>query len=145
METKQDQPKHRFSLEIIASDKVFYKGECKELIVPALDGELGILANHQDVVIATKEGELRYLIQDGEEWSEAVVGVGFVHVANNHVTVLVDTAEHPQDIDAVRARQALERAQEQLRQKQSTQEYHLSQASMARALSRLREVGRFHQ
>ena len=38
----------------------------------------------------------------------------------------------------VRARQALERAQEQLRQKQSIREYYMSKASMARALSRLK-------
>ena len=41
-------------------------------------------------------------------------------------------------MDEVRARQALERAQEQLRQKQSIREYYMSKASMARALSRLK-------
>ena len=55
------------------------------------------------------------------------------------MTVVVDTAERPEDIDEVRAREALERAEEQMRQKQSLQEYKMSQASMARALSRLKE------
>ena len=56
----------------------------------------------------------------------------------NRVTVVVDTAERPEDIDEVRAKQALERAKEQLRQKQSIREYYMSKASMARALSRLK-------
>jgi F-type H+-transporting ATPase subunit epsilon len=56
--------------------------------------------------------------------------------------MLVDTAEHPEDIDRVRAEAALERAKEQLRQKQSIEEYHVSQASLARAMLRLKEAGK---
>lgn len=131
-----------FGLKIIASDKVFYDGKCGILIVPGLDGEVAVMARHEDMVIATQVGELRFRIQEDEEWCKAVVGIGFVHIANNRVTMLVDTAERPEDIDAVRARQAKERAEEQLRQKQSIQEYHVSQASLARAMARLREKGR---
>ena len=57
---------------------------------------------------------------------------------NNRVSILVDTAEHPEEIDVRRAREAKERAREQLRQKQSIQEYYMSKASLARAMSRLR-------
>lgn len=133
---------HTFYLKIIASNKVFYSGNCYCIIVPGLDGELEIMAHYEDVVIATQIGEVRFRIEEGQEWQKAVVGIGFVHVANNRVTYLVDTAERPEDIDEVRAKQALERAQEQLRQKQSIQEYHVSQASLARAICRLKESGR---
>ena len=67
-----------------------------------------------------------------------VVGTGFAQVINNRVSILVDTAEHPEEIDVRRARDAKERAREQLRQKQSIQEYYMSKASLARAMSRLR-------
>ena len=125
-----------FSLKVIATDKVFYDGKCTALIIPALDGEREILAHHENMVIATKEGEVRCRTDESSEWKKAVVGVGFVHIANNRVTMLVDTAERPEDIDAVRAKQAYERAVEQLRQKQSIQEYHMSRASLARAMAR---------
>ncbi len=46
-----------------------------------------------------------------------VVGEGFTQIVNNRVTMLVDSAERPEDIDRVRAEQALERAKERLRQK----------------------------
>lgn len=131
-----------FSLKIIASDKVFYNGKCSIIIVPALDGEEAVMAHHEDVVIATQVGEIRFREDEESEWRHAVVGIGFVHIANNRVTMLVDTAERPEDIDEVRAKQALERAQEQLRQNQSIQEYHVSQASLARAMIRLKEIGR---
>ncbi|MDR2042995.1 MAG: ATP synthase F1 subunit epsilon [Clostridium sp.] len=133
-----------FHLKFVASDKVFYEGECRILVVPELNGEMAIMTRHEDMVIATREGEIRFRTAEDADWRRAAVGVGLTHVLNNEVTVLVDTAERPEDIDAVRARQALERAKEQLRQKQSIQEYRLSKASLARAFSRLKEVSKYN-
>ena len=127
-----------FSLKVIASDKVFFDGKCGIIIVPALD-----LSHHEDMVIATKEGEVRFKEKEDDDWTKVVVGVGFVYISHNRVIMLVDTAERPEDIDRVRAEAALERAKEQLRQKQSIQEYHVSQASMARAMLRLKEAGKY--
>ena len=127
-----------FWLKVIASDHVFYNGNCESLVVPAHDGEVGILPHREAMILAIQEGELRFRVPGENQYREAVVGIGIVQVANNRVTVVVDTAERPEDIDEVRARQALERAQEQLRQKQSIREYYMSKASMARALSRLK-------
>lgn len=55
-----------------------------------------------------------------------------------------DSAERPEDIDEIRAKEAKERAEEQLRQKQSVYEYRMSKASLARAVSRLKEKQRSH-
>ncbi len=128
-----------FSLKIIASNKVLYDGKCRIVIVPALDGELAIMSRHENMVVATKAGELRFQAEEQGEWQKVVTGIGFAHIANNRVTVLVDTAERPEDIDEIRAREAYERAKEQMRQKQSIMEYHMSQASLARAMARLKE------
>lgn len=80
---------------------------------------------------------MRIRTPEGEE-IEAVVSTGFVEIINNRVTVIVDTAERPEEIDIRRAEEARERAEEQLRQKQSIQEYHMSKASLSRAMTRLR-------
>ena len=61
---------------------------------------------------------------------------------NNRATILVETAERPEDIDMVRAREAKERAEEQLRQKLSEKEYHHVKSSLARAMARLSETSR---
>ena len=122
-----------FWLKVIASDHVFYNGNCESLVVPAHDGEVGILPHREAMILAIQEGELRFRVPGENQYREAVVGIGIVQVANNRVTVVVDTAERPEDIDEVRARQALGRAQ-----KQSIREYYMSKAAMARALSRLK-------
>ena len=127
-----------FWLKVIASDHVFYNGNCEALVVPAHDGEVGILPHREAMILAIQEGELKFRVPGEQEYHHAVIGLGIVQVANNRVTVVVDTAERPEDIDEVRAKQALERAKEQLRQKQSIREYYMSKASMARALSRLK-------
>ena len=132
-----------FYLKIISANRVFFSGRCRSLIVPEYDGQKEILAHHEDMVIATKEGEVRFKEKEDDDWTKVVVGVGFVYISHNRVIMLVDTAERPEDIDRVRAEAALERAKEQLRQKQSIQEYHVSQASMARAMLRLKEAGKY--
>ena len=68
----------------------------------------------------------------------SVVSKGFAEIVNNRASVLVNTAERPEDIDVKRAEEAKERAEEQLRQKQSIQQYYHTQASLARAMNRLR-------
>ncbi len=126
-----------FYLRIVASDRIFYKGTCEIVIVPGLDGEWAFMAHHDNTVVALQPGNVRFKKTDGT-WETAVVGSGFAQSANNRVTVLVDTAERPDEIDEVRAQEALARAREALRQKQSIQEYRVSQASLARAMSRLK-------
>lgn len=96
-----------FSLKVIASDKVFFDGKCGIIIVPALDGEQAIMSHHEDMVIATKEGEVRFKEKEDDDWTKVVVGVGFVYISHNRVIMLVDTAERPEDIDRVRAEAAL--------------------------------------
>lgn len=132
-----------FYLKIISSKRIFYEGPCYCLIIPAVDGEKAVMAHHEEMIIAMKEGELRMQTKENGEWIRAVVTNGFCQLANNRGTLLADTIERPEEIDAIRAKEALERAQERLRQKQSIQEYHLTQSAMARALVRLKETEKF--
>ena len=119
-----------FGLKIIASDGVFYEGRCKKLIIPAPDGEKGILANHENMVIAVNVG-VAHMSLDGEDWKDIAVGVGFVEIVNNRVTLIVDTAEKPEDINVRRAQEQKERAEERLRQQQRNEQHLPTQASLA--------------
>lgn len=105
-----------FKLEILASDHIFYSGECDELIFPGQDGSFGILPNHQPMITCLNAGELRY--RTGDQWHYAVVSDGFVEIMPSYVTLLADTVERPEEIDEKRAEAAKERAEEKLRQKQ---------------------------
>ena len=134
-----------FYLEIITPDRQFYTGPADSLVMPALDGEYGVQPGHEPVVTALRPGTVRFHAEGvrhevvvSDNWEYAVVGMGFGEIVNNRVTLLVETAERPEEIDVARAREAKERAEEQMRQKQSIREYHLSKAALARAMARLK-------
>jgi F-type H+-transporting ATPase subunit epsilon len=120
-----------FYLKVISANRVFFAGKCRSLIVPEFDGQKEILAHHEDMVIAIDEGQMKFQPEGSDEWIHAVVGMGFVEIVNNRVTLLVETAEKPEEIDVRRAEEAKQRAEERLRQKQSIHEYYHSRAALA--------------
>lgn len=125
-----------FKIEIIASDHIFYKGECEMLVFPGTDGQHGILAGHEPMVTCLKPGEVKFLYNG--EWQFAAVSEGFVEITPDHVILLADTIENPDEIDLRRAEQARMRAEERLHQKLSRQEYYYTLASLNRAMTRLK-------
>ena len=126
-----------FRLRILAADKVFYEGNCTSLTIPTPGGELGILANHSNMIAAVVPGVLRGQFPDRPPQTAAVSG-GVVKIEDNEVLILADTAERPEEIDANRARRTEANAREALLQKKSIQEYRSAQAYLARALIRLK-------
>ena len=78
-----------FGLKIISSDRVFYEGRCRKMIVPVPDGGgMEILPHHEDMVIAVVIGEAMLQFEEGE-WVNLAVGAGFLEIVNNRVTMLV--------------------------------------------------------
>lgn len=130
-----------FHLRILACDRVFYDGVCEMLIFPSFDGEMAIMAGHEQMSTAIEVGEVRFKTDEGK-WQIAIVSDGLLKVEKSKVTLLVYSAERPEEIDAFRAEAAMERAKEQLSQKQSIVEYHISRANLARAMARLHGAGR---
>ena len=125
-----------FKLEIVATDKVFYSGDAEMLVFPSLDGEHGVLADHELMVAPVVAGELRYTVNG--EHKLAAVGNGFVEILGDRVILICDFVERPEDIDVKRAQLAKERAEERIRLKKSEREYVHSQAALARAMARLK-------
>lgn len=126
-----------FQVSILAADHSLYEGPCEMLIVPTLEGQMGILAHHSDIIAAIVPGFLKYCPPDGEE-QFAAVSSGMIKVENNEVLVLVDTAEKPEEIDEKRAERAATEAKELLLHKLSIREYRSAQANLAREINRLR-------
>ena len=126
-----------FQVHILAADRTLYEGPCVSLTIPASDGERGILAHHASMMAAIVPGMVCWQ-QPGERMQLAAVSPGMVKVEKNEVLVLVDSAERPEEIDEVRARREADEAREAILQKKSRQEYQLAQATLARALNRLR-------
>lgn len=125
-----------FHLEIIATDRIFFQGECEHLVIRAIDGLIGIMAGHEPLVTSLPTGEMKYMVDD--EWHYAAISSGFIQVMPESAVILADSCELPEEIDIKRAEEARERAAEMLRQKQSIKEYYQTQAALNRAINRLK-------
>ncbi|MCR4756438.1 MAG: ATP synthase F1 subunit epsilon [Butyrivibrio sp.] len=137
-----DKTNATFGLQVISVNGVFYDDRAEEIILPCEDGELAILAGHEEMILALADGIIK-IKKPGGEWLVGVVSLGSVQVANNRCIVLVNTVERPEDIDKRRAQEAYEFAMEHLAQKQSIKEFKKSQAGLARALSRLKAASKY--
>ena len=126
-----------FALTVLWPDYVRPGEEnADSLVLPAIDGYMGVEAGHEPVVTAVVPGELKYRSEGA--WTHAVVSQGLAEIMPDRVMVLTTSAERPEEIDWKRAEAAKERAEERLRQKLSIQEYYNSKAALARAMARLK-------
>lgn len=133
--------KKTFRLELLASDRPFFVGECEHLVYPASDGLMGILPGHETLVTVIEPGEIKYKV-DGE-WRYCAISEGFAEVRKDYVLILGDAIELPDEIDVKRAEEAAERARELIEQKQGMMQYYQTQAALNRAMNRLK-VSRKH-
>lgn len=104
--------------ELVTPERVLYSGEAGFVVLRTDGGEIMFLPNHTDFVGAVDVCVVRIAAagagdegeSGGAEVRAAVAG-GFVHVADNTVTVLASVAELANEIDVARARRALEAAE----------------------------------
>ena len=130
-----------FELKIYESDGVFYDGEAVSVTVPAHDGEYGIWADHENVVMAVVPGILRFTTFE-EKTYYASVSNGIFRVDDGNVMVLVETAEHPDELDVARAERQAKEAREAMQNNASLREYRLAELKLKRELVRLKLAGK---
>jgi F-type H+-transporting ATPase subunit epsilon len=123
-------------LEIVSPERRAFTGEVDEVIVPGIDGQLGILPHHTRLITALGTGELR-IKKDGTEQSLLISG-GFVEVRPDQVIVLADLAEHSDEIDEARAVEARKRAEAELEAAKDPVDLARVRAALQTALMRER-------
>jgi F-type H+-transporting ATPase subunit epsilon len=126
-----------FMLEIVTPEQILFKDEVQFVVVPEMNGELGILKNHAALLAALKVGVLRYTDASGSV-KKVAVGGGFMEVIYNEARVLAETAERGDEIDVLRARASKERAQNRISQRDENLNFSRAQMSLHRAVSRLK-------
>ena len=128
-----------FQLSIVTPEKVVFEGQVVSLLVPGMEGYLGVLSNHAPLITALQPGRIEF--QDDQDKIQIFsVSGGFVEVSGNKATLLADTAEHCEEIDIDRAQTALEKALKALQDKEKAGETSTPEAKEAarRAANRVR-------
>lgn len=101
-----------YHLQIVTPDGQYFDGQAERLIVPTINGPVGILARHINYVTALGMGQAKVVTEEGERIA-ACIG-GMVAVTDGDVKVLSTTFEWAEDIDVPRAEASLARAEKML-------------------------------
>ena len=99
-------------LEIVTPERLAYSDDVDMVLVPGIDGELGVLPHHTPLVSLLGVGELK-IRKGGDEESFAIVG-GFLQVRPDKVVVMAETADLASDIDLEKAQEARREAEKAL-------------------------------
>jgi F-type H+-transporting ATPase subunit epsilon len=119
-------------VELVTQErKLFDEPEADMVIVPAVEGEMGVLPNHAPVLTTLGFGEL--IIRKGDAEERFAVYGGVVDVRPDKVIVLADTAESSYALDGEKAEAARERARKTLEEGVPEAENREAQLSLRRA------------
>jgi F-type H+-transporting ATPase subunit epsilon len=102
----------KIQLEVVTPERRVLGEPVDMVTVPGLNGEMGILPGHTPLISQLKTGVLSY-VQDGRT-TQLLVSGGFVEVRDDHVAVLAEIAERPEEIDVAAARVSRDRLEKQL-------------------------------
>ena len=128
-----------FAVQLVSPERVLFEGDADMVVCRTTDGEIAFLPGHVPLVGALGVAKVRILLPEKGEIAAAVHG-GFVEVSGDHVTILSDVAELPEQVDIVRAQTAKENAEQRVAADAADED---AQAALARAELRL-EVANTH-
>ena len=123
-------------LEIVTPTRILDEGQVSYVRCPGADGSFGVMANHIEGIIVLDVGEVK-VRKDNQDKYLAISG-GYAEIMEDRLELLVESVEKSSEIDSERAEMSMERA----RTRKSEQDPELNEArieaSLARALNRLR-------
>ena len=107
-------------LDIVTPERKIFSDEVDVVVIPGIEGEMGVLPQHAPLVTTLAPGELRYT--KGNKDEELAIGQGFVEVTATKVSVLTDMAMSDDEIDETAVQEALDRAEKSLSEKLGDEE-----------------------
>ena len=134
---------HTITVDVVSAEEQIFSGEAEFVVLPGVDGELGIYPRHTPLFTQIKPGAVRIKLP-GQAAEELVfVQGGFLEVQPHKVTVLADTAIRAHDLDEVKALEAKKRAEDAMTNKESDETMATAQAELSIALAQLEAIRKF--
>lgn len=131
-----------FDFKLITPEETIFEGKAQEVLLPTLNGEIGVLAGHESLVTILSPGEI--LIKGETEEIHLVSMGGFVEINNDLVKVLSDSAVRSERIDAVAAEVAKNKAKQKLEDAKDDIEIAEASAMLEKSLLHLKIAHKKH-
>lgn len=125
-----------FLLKIITPNKDVYEGQVEKVFLKNDDGDLEVLANHENMITTIIPSVTKFIDDKGSA-RELFISTAVVNVTKDGMTICSDAAEFPEEIDFIRAEKAKKRAEEKLKEPEKYDKIR-DQLSLLRACERLK-------
>ena len=102
----------KLALTVVTRERRIVDASVDEVILPASDGEIGVLPGHTPLLATLKIGQLRY--RTGTKVERLVISWGFAEVLSDRVIVLAEKGILPAEIDAATAEEDRRRAEKEM-------------------------------
>lgn len=131
--------------EIVSQDRMVFEGDADIVVLPGIEGEMGILPNHAPLLTTLNFGILKVRYK-GEEQFFTIAG-GVAEVQPDIITVLANAAENVNEIDLARAEESRRRAEETLAKglPPDTDTFLAMEAALRRSNLRLEAAHRYRR
>lgn len=124
-------------VDIVSAEREIFSGTAEMLVAPTINGEVGILPRHSQMIARLRPGEVRLTLPNQSEPHSIYVSGGILEVQPHVVTVLSDTAVRAKDLDEAAALQAKKQAEDMLADRKSDIDIARARAELAAAMAQL--------
>ena len=130
-------------VDVVSAEEQIYSGDAEFVVLPGIEGELGVYPRHTPLFTQIKPGAVRIKVPDRAQEEFVFVQGGFLEVQPHRVTVLADTAIRAHDLDEAKAIEAKKRAEEAMANQDSAENLAAAQAELSAALAQLEAIRKF--
>lgn len=130
----------KLTVDVLTPQSQIYSGEADEILVPTVNGQLGILPGHVALLTQIEPGELE--IKNGGKSNYVAIMGGYLEVSKNKVNVLGDYAIRAEDIEIVKVEQAKAKAEKMKQEKISIEDMTNIEADLRRSILELKVAQR---
>jgi F-type H+-transporting ATPase subunit epsilon len=127
-------------LDIVTPTGSVVSREVERVQACSVEGYFEILPRHTEFLSALAIGQIRYSVSGKER--KLAAGMGIAEIADNKVTLLVESAEPRSEIDIERAKESKKRAEKRISESKEGMEFDRAALSLQRAIIRLKVAGR---
>ena len=129
-------------IDVVSAEESIYSGEAEFVVLPGVQGELGIYPRHTPLITQIRAGIVRIKVPGKAEEEAVFVQGGFLEVQPDHVNVLSDTAVRAADLDEAKVLEAKKAAEEALRARTEHQDIALAEAELAALNEQLKAIAK---
>lgn len=128
-----------FPVKIVTPEKIFFDGMAERVVLRTSEGDLCVLARHENFVASLPSGPVRITVEGQDRY--AALSTGVVQVEQNVTTILACAIEWAEEIDLAWAKRSEQQALDRKQKARSDAELRRAELKLQRALNRIHVSG----